>query len=74
MLGITASHAGSLASAATTLLQVNGKSVSATHTANRTLIHLLRDDLCVTETKKAAVKELGVPARFFATVSACSRA
>ena len=47
-----AAHTHSFASTVTTRLQVNGQSVSATHTADRTLLNLLREDLALTGTKK----------------------
>jgi len=44
--------AAAISSTVTTRFQVNGKSVSATHPADRTLLSLLREDLGLTGTKK----------------------
>src|SRR6516165_1366073 len=45
-------HAVSFAITVTTRLHVNGKPVSATHAADRTLLNLLREDFGLTGTKK----------------------
>jgi xanthine dehydrogenase YagT iron-sulfur-binding subunit len=45
-------HTASFVGTVTTLLRVNGTTVSATHEADRTLLSVLREDLSLTGTKK----------------------